>query len=456
MVESCTVVGPNYHKPSVNNLTTSWNESTPEENQPDSVNLCEWWKQLNDCSLNRLIDCARENNLNIKQAFYRIRQSRAELAVSLGERYPSLILDGSSAYQHWNVDTGVSTAKEFPLPTALYLGSISASWEIDFFGRIKRTIESSCAEWQGSVYQYHDILIILYAEVATAYIEYQALIERLDYAEKNGEIQKKTVELTEVRYKEGYSPKTDVVRAKSNYFNTLSQIPPIKNSIKEVKHRLAVLLGQQAGTLDDCLLNSEGVPKLPNNIAVGIPCDLIRQRPDIREAERDLASKTAKIGIQAAEFYPKISLTGSFTGIGTPLTDNHHLNLQIFGLGPALSWDVFNGGRTQNRVCAAYFEAKQSFYQYHQNILEATQEVEDALSALNQELSRNESLKQAVVATEEAVELIKISYLEGLLNFQPLLDIERTLFILQDQLSESNGLIIKSYIALNKALGGGW
>jgi multidrug efflux system outer membrane protein len=333
---------------------------------------------------------------------------------------------------------------------------VDASWEIDLFGRIRRTIEAGEADYQATLETERDVKVTLYAEVALAYVEVREMQNRVVYASKNVVVQKEALTLAEERFQTGLSSKLDVVQARANLDSTHALIPGLITAQGQALNRLAVLLGTEAGTLQGGLAATQLIPKSTEIIAAGMPADLLRQRPDIRRAERQLAAQTAAIGVATADLYPSFSLTG-FLGLQSrSLSDLLDSNSKLWGLSTPVNWNVFSGGRVRGNIRVQEERAEQALLAYRQTILKALAEVESATLAYNQEQIRLEALQGAVEATSEAVHLVLVQYNTGLTEFINVMLMQGNLLVLQDQLVSSEAQLAVDLIALYKAMGGGW
>ena len=279
---------------------------------------------------------------------------------------------------------------------------------------------------------------------------------RIEYAKENVATQKKTLELTKIRFDAELIPKFDVYQASQNLANTESAIPTLKISESQAIHRLSVLLGKPPSELYARLEGMSSIPDAPKEIAACVPADIIRHRPDIRRAERDLASQNARIGIATSELYPFFSLRGVFTLESTNLNEAGDIASRAYSVGPIFSWNVFDGDRVKSKIEFEQARTKELFIRYKRVILEAMEEVENSMVSYKEQSDREKYLEKAVKATKKSVELVQERYINGLSDFQNVLDMERTLFEQQDQLAESKGAAIASLVQLYKSLGGGW
>jgi len=453
----CTTVGPDYVRPTTplpdgSPLPDAWHTAAMQGLEEGNANLQQWWTAFNDPLLDDLMDRAWQQNLDIELALARIQEARAIYGVARGDRMPVIDTAGNA---------GIARANEAGLPTEFSTATtgvltvgIDASWEIDVFGRIARNIESALASYEASVESYRDVLVSLFAEVAFAYIEVRSSQDRIDYALANIEAQEDSLQLTRDRFSAGLTSRLDVAQAESNLADTRARVPRLEQGLEFAYNRLAVLLGTTPGSLNDELGGEADIPAPPDEVTRGIPADLMRQRPDIRRAERILAAQTAQIGVATADLYPTFSLTGLFT-FGLASGDGNTTGF-AWNILPGFRWNLFDRERIHNRILAEEAVTEQAYLTYEQTVLVALEDVENAMVAYAKERQRVVYLGDAVDASARAVELVRTQYLSGLTNFQNVLDSQRTLFQVQDQLAQSQGLVVQNLVLMYRALGGGW
>ena len=453
-VAGCTV-GPEYSKPKLE-LPERWKQQQQKTTDSAPVELKEWWKTLNDPVLEDLIEQSARANLDLREAWFRIEESRALRDFSSGRYAPQV--DASASYMR-SRDTR-NGAASIPGVSDDQINSHSAgfdsAWEIDLFGGIKRSVESSQAALEASVDNYHDVMIRLYAEVARNYVEMRAIQSRLRYAQQNIDSQRETLKLTEDRFNAGITPELDVTQAKLNLANTESEVPSLRLAEIQAINRIAVLLGQFPQTFKAQLRAAKPIPAPSEQIPAGLPADLLRRRPDIRRAERELAAQTAGIGVATADLYPSFSLTGTFHLRAESPSDMTNMSSRAYSFGPGLKWNVFSGNRVRNNIKIAEARTEQAAVRYERAVLSAVEEVEAALTAYTQEHERRNALNRSTAASEKAVELVESLYRNELTDFQNVLDMQRTLFLQQDKLAASRGQVVLSLIRIYKAIGGGW
>jgi NodT family efflux transporter outer membrane factor (OMF) lipoprotein len=317
-------------------------------------------------------------------------------------------------------------------------------------------VESSQASLEATVKDYRDTLVLLYAEVALNYVEVRTLQARLEYARANADSQRATLQLTRDRRNAGIAPDLDVAQAESNLARSEALIPALEIALTQTINRLSVLIGEPPYALHEELSRPSTIPGPPQDVAVGLPTALLRQRPDVRRAEREVAAANARIGVATADLYPRFSLSGNFALEGTSGSDLGDMSSRAWSFGPAIRWNIFDGLRNIYRIRAAEAVTAQALARYEQTVLRALEEVENAMVAYKLEQKRSDALGRGVSATEQSVELVKKLYETGLTDFQNVLDSERSLFDVQDELADSEGRVTKNVIALYKALGGGW
>jgi NodT family efflux transporter outer membrane factor (OMF) lipoprotein len=450
----CTV-GPDYEQPQTE-VPDVWKYKVMAEMEDDHSPLEGWWLNLNDPKVLELVDQALQANYDLKIATQRVEESRALLGVATGRYYPAI--GGDATYQR----TELSQNGVQPLPPGIenpfgvYDLGIGLAWEIDVFGRLRRQAESARAQLGASIEDYRDVLVILIADVASNYVDVRTLQLRLQYAEANVVAQQDTLKLTQDRFDAGLTSLRDVTQAESNLATTQATIPALEADLEAAINRLAVLLGKPPGEVDYLLNDPADIPEPDEAITMGIPADVVRRRPDIRSAERQLAAQTARIGVATADLYPTFTLSGLIglqsTSSGS-LFDSDSLTWSIL---PGIRWPWFTGGRVQNQIRAEKARTQQAADFYQQTVLLALQEVETSLIVWQREKIRRDRLMEAVDATERTVDLVNTQYLSGLTDFQSYLDAQRSLLERQDDLASSEGRVVQALIVLNRALGGGW
>ena len=387
----------------------------------------------------------------MRLAVARVLESRALVGVAAGERLPSVDATGS-------VSVARSSAAALPAGVSPEIDTRAAagadlSWELDLFGRIARGIEAALADYDASVEDVRDVLVSLSAAVARNYIDARTLQERLAVTRDNVRAQEESLQLTRDRFAAGLTSALDVAQAESNLYDTQSRIPSLERALTAAFNRLAVLLAETPGALTAELQAGGAIPAPGASATTGIPADLVRQRPDVRRAERRLAAQTARIGIAAADLYPRFSLGGAFSFDAGTAGAATGFGWNIL---PGLRWNLFDRNRIRSRIDVEEARAAQALVDYERTLLNALEEVENAMVAYGREQDRRARLQQAVAASGRAVALVRTQYLAGLTDFQNVLDSQRTRFALGDQLADANGAVVQHLVRLYAALGGGW
>ncbi|MEE9606174.1 MAG: efflux transporter outer membrane subunit [Myxococcota bacterium] len=452
LAAGCTV-GPNYVPPEAD-TPNLWHMDLMRGLAQGEANLQTWWTALEDPLLTSLIDRAALGSLDVHQAVARIDEARARRGIARGSWYPGILGTGDYTRQRLSEET-------VPIPPTSRTGSIwstgvDASWEIDVFGRIRRSVESTTADLQASIEDYRDVLVSLFAEVGLTYVDLRTLQERIRLAELNVRNQRSTLQLVRDRNRAGLVGDLDVRQAEQNLASTESFIPTFRSQQAASIHRLSVLLGDPPSSLYAELGPPQPIPKPASEILVGVPADVLRQRPDVRQAERLLAAQTAQIGVAKADLYPRFTLVGTFALQASDFSKWFTGDAFSYGFGPAVRWNIFDGGRVRANVQTQEALTEQALVDYEQTVLGALEDVENSAVAFVQENDRRDALARSVVASVAATGLVKTLYRTGLTDFQNVLDTERTQFQQQDQLAASDGFVTQNLIRVYRALGGGW
>ena len=451
VLSGCMTVGPDYSRPEMQTPATWQKEfEATSETQTDDEALASWWTTLNDPVLTTLMERAISGNLSLKEALSRVRQARIQRGITGADRLPSVDASGSGNRSYREDEDGDFTGSD-----SFMLG-LDARWEIDLFGGIKRAIETSDAELEASRESYRNVLVSLLAETATNYIQLRSYQSRLSVTEANLRTQEETFEMTQWRYQAGLTTGLDVERARANLEGTRAQIPSLKSNLEQTKNRIAVLLGESPGSLGKIVDNYTPVPIAPDRIAVGIPADLLRRRPDLRKAERDLAAQTGRIGTAEARRYPSLTLSGNIGLDALNLGDLVSASSLSTGSTVGLSWSVFKAGAIMKNINLQWELKDQALLTYKATLLTALEDVENALTAYSYELKRREHLLKESQSAKRSAEISRSQYSSGLIDFQSVLDTERSLLSSQDQVAQSDAQVIINLISLYKALGGGW
>ena len=448
---ACTV-GPDYVEPKPP-VPEKWAEKI--QNSPTSAApaVTEWWKTFQDPMMTSLIERAAASNLDLKRAGALIREARAQRGVAFGALLPSVTGDGGVERTHVSQNVPSLAAGQ---TGSFYQAGFDAAWELDVFGGRRREVEAADAEVQASVESRRDVLITVMAEVARDYLEVRGLQARTRITRMNLETQTQALELTQTRFRQGMAAELDVTRAKAQVTSTASQIPLLDSLRLQAVHRLGVLLGREPGALKEELEKSAAIPPPPPEVPVGLPSELLRRRPDLRRAEREVAAATARTGVATAELYPKFFLTGSFGLDSVGSSTFARWASRSWSVGPTIQWSLFQGGRIRAQIEVQNARQEQAAIVYEASILVALREVEDALVAYAEEQAHRALLQQSVEANRRAVELATKRYREGLVDFLHVLEAQRALYTTEDAMVASELNVSEYLVALYKALGGGW
>ncbi|MEN6439011.1 MAG: efflux transporter outer membrane subunit [Syntrophobacter sp.] len=449
ILASCAV-GPDYVRPTPT-MPPAWKAQADPALVPGVAAIQRWWALFDDPQLTELIAAAVASNLDLKEAVARVDEARARLGVASGQSLPQIDAEGALNHERLS-DSGL-----MPFGTNThYAPGITASWEIDLFGRIRRSVEAAKASYQASEEDRVDVLTALCAEVARTYIGIRTYQARLAAAASNIDTQRQVLEFTRERFRHGLCPDLNVAQAERVLATSESEVPPLRMELSRSVNTMAVLLGRPPGTLQEDLSTPKPIPIPPEKATVGVPVDLLRQRPDIRRTERQLAAATARIGIATADLYPSLSLKGALGLESIDAGDVFNAGSRVFALGPSLRWNIFDGNRIRNRIKVEDAITRQTLLRYEHSVLKALNEVENSLVAYIEERVRLGALTRSVDSARRAMELAIDLYRQGLVDFQNVLDSMRDLFLLENQLAAARGNSAGNFVLLYKSLGGGW
>lgn len=457
---SACKVGPDYTPPETQAPAKWSGQELPTETSAIGAGKPidgKWWSTLNDPELVSLIDRALASNNDVRLATERIVQARAERGIAAAAGIPSV--NAGASYDRSRSSENTNNGEFFsedPSGSDNYRVGLDASWEIDVFGGIARSVEAAEADIQALEENRRDVLVALAGEVARNYIDLRGFQQRIEVTQRNIQIQTDTLSLTDSRYQAGLTSELDVVQARAQLEETRSVLPTLDESARAAVHRLGVLLGAEPGSLLEELSTPGALPSAPAEVPVGLPSELVRRRPDIRRAERQIAAQTARIGVATSDLFPKFSLTGSFglasAQIGT-LPDG---DSRFWSIGPAVRWALFQGGAIRSNIRVQESLTRQSLIAYQQTVLLAFEDVENSLVSLSRQQARHKSLAEAVTANRRAVELASTLNRAGLADFQRVLSSQQSLALSEEALVASDQAVLQALVRLYKALGGGW
>ncbi len=457
LLGGCTV-GPDYEKPEIHTPDEWYANIVGTDPQEPAAPIQTWWELFNDPVLNTLIEDARQSNLTLQMALASVREARARLAFAGGANLPTVGAGGqvtATKLSNNGVFNQMAPPGGFQSQGMMVFG-LDAAWEFDVFGRIRREVEAEGARFEASVEEYRDVMVSLYAEVAVTYIDIRGFQAQIANAEENIKVQAQSLELAEERFKDGLTSQLDVEQAKSNLYETKAAVPQYRIHLNEALNRMAVLCGQDAGSLRTIIGDAPTLPTPTMSVEAGVPAELLRQRPDIRQAEREAAAATAMIGAAKANLYPKFALKGSVGLESHSVSSFFDSSSIVWTAAAPIHWNIFTGGRVLDDVKVKEAQRDQAILNYRQSVLDALEEVENALVSYHESRVRQGYLVQAIDGTETSVELVTIQYENGLTDFDNVLNMQRTLYLQEHKLITSHVESLRSVVALYKALGGGW
>ncbi|MCK6446099.1 MAG: efflux transporter outer membrane subunit [Planctomycetes bacterium] len=452
ILAACASVGEDFETPKVE-LPATFQHAGGTELAAAEPELAAWWTKLQDPTLDALVARAAHGSLDLREAYARLAEARALRGDVAGAEWPSI--DGKAGFLRRGESKNTPLGAFVP-DNGVYSVGFDASWEVDLWGRVRRSVEAADAELDASVENVRDVAVAVAAETARNYVELRAFQRRLAIARENVRLQEETLALVRGRFEAGLVGERDVAQASTNVESTRSRVPALEVGYAAAEHRLAVLVGLAPGALQAELDVERPIPVPPLALAVGVPADLLRRRADVRRAERELAAAHARIGVAEGDRYPRVTLAGELGLAAEDLGDLTDDQSGVFGIGPSLRWSLFDGGRLKARVAAAEARTEQAYVRFERAVLVALEEAENAMVAFVREQARRASLRQAAVQARRAVELSRAQYAEGLSDFQSVIDTERAVAELEDQLATSDATIATNFVALYKALGGGW
>lgn len=465
LTAACTKIGPDFIRPE-SSVSLQWLESEDQRVISEKTTVREWWKALNDPTLDGLIEIACEQNLSLRAAGTRIFQARAQLGIAVGELFPQIQQASGGASYNRVSETSASAPQPgvrqgFDFSYGVAQLSVGAAWELDFWGRYRRGIESADANLLAAIAAYDNALVSLLGDVAKTYVLLRTLEERLQIARVNVEIQKESLKIARARYEGGATSERDVEQALTQLYSTESTIPQLEIELQQAKNALSILLGLPPGHIEDLLNTNSGIPIAPIEIAVGIPADLLRRRPDIRYAEYQAAAQCAQIGVAKADLFPMFSLTGSF-GFQSSSQGQYELG-DLFlwksrtgSVGPSFQWNILNYGQIANNVRLQDARFQELLVNYQNAVLKAQKEVEDGLVSFLKAQERVVFLARAAEAAKRSAELALIQYREGATDYTTVLTAQQALLAQQDSLAMGQGEVPQGLISVYRALGGGW
>lgn len=443
-LSACTTVGPDYDAPGAQALNVPATYYSVEATPGSPEELARWWTRFNDPVLDQLVQQATSQNLDLAVASARLRQAREGVVQARAGGMPTV---GASAGAGQDFDSGGDDRTSFSL-------GADAAWEIDLFGGIRRGVEAAEADAEGAVFDLAAVQVAIIGEVVTNYVQARLAQQRLDTARDTLAIADENLEIAGWRVQAGLVSSLDEEQARAQRAQTAASIPNIESDFASATYRLAVLTGQAPGALTAVLSEPDSIPAAPDSIAVGIPADTLRQRPDVRAAERTLAAQTARVGVAEAQLYPGLRLTGNIGS--SALSIGGLVDVITGGIFGGLSQSLFEGGRLRSQVRSQEAATDAALATYRQSVLVALEDVENGLVALDAAKERQEQFAIALEAANNTAILARSQYRAGLTDFQTLLEAERSLLSARDGIDSSRAEQALALIQLYGALGGGW
>ncbi len=451
-------VGPDFTRPETA-VPDNWTTEDAARMSNQSAVDGRWWQAFNDATLDRLVEISYRQNLPLQMAGLRIVEARAQLGVITGMQYPQVqeVFANASA-----VGLPKPAARKLDINRNLLLFQLGfdAAWELDFWGKYGRGVQAETAGLLASVADYYYAVVSLTAEVARAYVTLRTFEVLAEQARENARIQEEGLHIAESRFRNGATSELDIAQATTLWESTRASVPDLLSSAQQARNALATLVGQPAGTVDRWLSGPKKIPVTSAKVAVSVPAEMLRRRPDIRSAEFYAAAQCARIGIAKAELYPSFSLVGT-VGLGAIASGRGSSSLFspdsiFYSVGPRVTWPFFNYGRLKNSVRVEDARFQQLLVNYRNTVLKAAQEVEDALTGYIHSQDALIFQQGSVVAAQRSVEIAITQYQEGATDYERVLDAHRSLLQQQNALARTGSAVATNLIALYKALGGGW
>ena len=455
ILAGCTTVGPDFEKPEAD-IPEGWEQPAEAGLETSPHELVEWWRLFNDPVLDGLVDTALLHNNTLEIAGLRVLEAQAQLGIATGLKYPQAqAAAGDATYISPPDNSGVTSNY-----WAFGLGA-STTWEIDLWGRFRRGIESADAAYMASIAAYDQARVVMTAAVVDLYTVIRGTEEQLRISHENVKIQQRSYDIARVLYENGNDSELDMQQANTLLLSTQASIPGLEISLAQAQNALSTLLNVAPGEVKSRMNQGSGLPAVPPNIAIGIPADMLRRRPDVRQAEYLAMAQNAQIGLAKADLYPSFSLTGSIGVSSNTLGDSDFGDLfssdaLAWSIGPSFVWPFLNYGRIKNNVRVQDARLQQALVNYREIVLQAAREAEDAMAGFIGTNKQDEILVKTVESAIRSNELSTLRYSEGFSDYERVLNSQQALFQQQQRYITNQGNIVRNVIALYKALGGGW
>ncbi|EAQ78819.1 efflux transporter outer membrane subunit [Blastopirellula marina] len=450
------LIGPDHCDPGAPFLP-HWSRPLPEGLTDEPNDSVAWWTKFNDPVLSEMMVRTAQQNLTLGQAYERIAEARAQRAIARGGLFPDFFMDMSYS-RIKSSNNGSPIGLTFQTPSFNYWSAslVDASWEIDVWGAVRRNLQAANADIDVAIEDHNAILVSLQGDVGANYVQARTLQHRILIAQRNVQLQRQSLQIAETKLEAGTVSKLDVYQARSNLYSTESLIPSLRQNLDIAYNRLAVLQGMPPQDLTNEVMGARQLFKIPDNIAVGLPIEIIRQRPDIRMAERQLAAQASRIGVAMADMLPRFTLNGTLGVNATSIDQWFTGDSLAYNFGPTARWNVLSFGRVWGNIEFQRARWRELVNNYQQTVLEASEEVENAMISYRFTQVRADQLYKAVEAAQGASAISEVQYEGGIIPFQTLLDAQRFQADLEDQYVAARGDTYTSLVNLYKALGGGW
>lgn len=433
-------------------LPDKWNSNEIFDTaEPDDLF---WWQQFGDSTLDSLISVATERNHSVLDAIENIRIAKATWRTARAGMLPSINLN--AGWQRTKSSGNISSSGDTETWGGYFDAGVSASWQIDLFGKIYKRSRSEKHLFQASEEEFRSVMVSLWAGVATTYFSLRKSVAEMKVLRENVASQKEILGIVEVRYNSGLASRLDVAQARSVYYSTLASIPGMENAIKQYRNALAVLLAAYPEEFDGRFEEDKPLPDMIAPIAVGVPAGIMRRRPDVRAAEQRVEAYASALGAAKRDWLPDVYLNGSFGFASTPLNKLPRSRSTTWEIAPSVTWNLFDGGSTLQQTRQARAQLDKSIIQFNSTILTALQEVENAMTSYRSGIAQTVALRETVNQAEETLQLSLELYKQGLTEFQNVLDAQRTLLSYQDNLVQAQGNTLIALVQLYESLGGGW
>jgi NodT family efflux transporter outer membrane factor (OMF) lipoprotein len=445
-LSACISVGPDYEEPETT-VQADWIETQSTLVNAQAALDPRWWQQaFEDPVLNELTETALKQNLTLRSAGLRVLQSQQQLAIAIGNQYP----------QQQQLNAMAAREQENGSRFNDYNVGFNLAWELDFWGRFSRQVESASAELDASVANYDDAMVELVTQVARSYLVLRTFQNRLATAKKNIALQEESLRIAQAKLDAGDTSELDADQAEALLYSTRAAVPSLETSIQQSKNALALLLAESPQAFNALVLASQGIPTVKASVALGMPQDLLRQRPDVRSAERQLAAQSAQIGFAVTELYPHFSIGGS---IGTSAMESDNLfsnNSEVWNYSGGFEWNVLNYGRLESNVRLQDARFQQLLEDYRFTVLQAQVDVENAIVAYLKSHEQVAAYREATAASQRAVNIATDQYENGLVTYNTVITTLSTLRQQEDILASTEGRVTTNLVQIYKALGGGW